>query len=264
MYREHTPLQSYWIAGRTVVVKRDDLYAKAPAPPLAKLRGMRSILANAAACGVSIVGCFEARVSSIGHALAAAVQDFPGIHAIVVHSDSGVKRPSLCAAAALGAELVQIPPNYLNVCHAKARDLLAARGGYLLPFGLECREAVDAVAAEARTLPCDIVAHGTIVVCCGSGVTLAGLARGIRVGPHRLVGVSCGRSAVRITACLRRLLGGIPRMIEVHPPPLRYDQQALVECPFPCHPHYDLKAWMHLLRNHERYQDPLVFWNVGA
>jgi len=133
----------------------------------------------------------------------------------------------------------------------------------MLPFGLECREAVAAVALEAARTPSDL-ARGTIVVCCGSGVTLAGLIKGLPVAPAKIVAVSSGRSLARIRACLLRYVEEVPPAVELLPAIMAYDAVPQLQCPFPSHPNYDLKAWWLLIREIGRLEDPVLFWNIGA
>ena len=133
----------------------------------------------------------------------------------------------------------------------------------MLPFGLECPEAVAAVAMEARRTPSD-VARGTVVLCCGSGVTLAGLIRGLPVAPAKIVAVSSGRSLARIRACLLRYVETVPSSVELLPAIMAYDAVPQLQCPFPSHPNYDLKAWWLLTKEIGRLEDPVLFWNIGA
>ena len=88
MYLEHTPIEIYEVAGRPVFVKREDLFARPPAPPVAKLRGLRAILLGLEAEGRTCVGCFEASHSRIGHGLAAACTDFAGLKCLVAYPAS--------------------------------------------------------------------------------------------------------------------------------------------------------------------------------
>ena len=52
LFREHTPIETHCIRGSVVFGKRDDLFGIDPAPPLAKLRGLRLVLNEAYAGGV--------------------------------------------------------------------------------------------------------------------------------------------------------------------------------------------------------------------
>src|SRR5258708_1566538 len=151
LFRKHTPVERHRLGRHAVYVKREDLYGRPPAPPLGKLRGLRIVLENAYRQGVRLAGCWDTRVS----------------------------RPGAGLAAALGGELVPVPAGRLNISHAAGRRAIEQRGGWMLPFGLECPEAVAAVAHEAATVPAAFYEGGTVIVCCGSGVTLAGLLRGL-------------------------------------------------------------------------------------
>lgn len=133
----------------------------------------------------------------------------------------------------------------------------------MLPFGLECREAVLAVAREAATVPVEL-ASGTIVLCCGSGVTLAGLLTGLAASPKKIIGLSSGRSLGKIRACVQRYVNEIPHQLELLPARMPYDSVSSTRCPFPAHPNYDLKAWQLLKECVSELAQPVLFWNIGA
>jgi threonine dehydratase len=265
MYREHTPVECHSVLQKNVNVKRDDLYSLPPAPALGKLRGMRSFLKTLLNGGTKIVGCFQTRVSNVGHALAAACLEFPGLHAVVVYPQlRKQERPeSVRRAERLGATVCAIRPNVLPICYQQSKRLLAEMGGVLLPFGMDCVDAVDAVVREATLLPASVYRAGTVIVPCGSGVTLGGVLRGIRYPVRRVVGVSCGRSVEKIRKCVEKYIS-IPPFVDLVAPSLPYYQSPRTCCPFPAHPHYDLKAWKYLAEHLDELQEPILFWNVGA
>jgi 1-aminocyclopropane-1-carboxylate deaminase/D-cysteine desulfhydrase-like pyridoxal-dependent ACC family enzyme len=134
----------------------------------------------------------------------------------------------------------------------------------MLPFGLECAEAVRAVAGEASSVPIEAVQGGTVVISAGSGVTLAGLLLGLRATPERLIAISSGRSISKISACVRRYVRQLPRFVDILEPRYPYDIALDYPCPFPSHPNYDRKAWKYLVENVSQLQEPILFWNVGA
>lgn len=265
LYCSETPIVVYPVAGRSVYVKREDLYGRPPAPPLGKLRGLHVVLQGLFVQGIRLIGCWDTRVSRLGEGLAAACLDFPGMRAIVSYpTRRGTDVPGPIATARnLGADLLPLRGNHVGICYAQARKQVEARGGWMLPFGLECREAVDAVALEASRTP-RWLASGTIVLCCGSGVTLAGLIRGLPVAPSRVFGMSSGRSLTKIRACLLRYLEGVPPSVELLPSAMAYDEVPDILCPFPSHPNYDLKAWHWLVKEVRQLRDPILFWNIGA
>lgn len=265
LYREDTPIEEYAVDGRTVFVKREDLYGCAPAPPLGKLRGLRVVLAEMVADGVTTVGCWDTRVSRLGEGLAAACTEFPMVRTIVSYPTrrgTGVP-PPIAAAERMGADVLPLRGNHVSICYAQARKHVEARGGRMLPFGLECAQGVAGVAHEAaRTSP--RLAGGTVVLSAGSGVTLAGLIKGLPVAPRRIIALSSGRSRRRILACVRRYVPEVPAWVELRPSVMPYDQVPDITAPFPAHPNYDLKAWGVVLEEIENLERPVLFWNIGA
>jgi 1-aminocyclopropane-1-carboxylate deaminase/D-cysteine desulfhydrase-like pyridoxal-dependent ACC family enzyme len=266
LFRQHTPIESYRVRGSEVFVKRDDLFARKPAPPLAKLRGLRLILGNAYKGGTRLVGCWDTRISKLGEGLAACCTQFPDLECIVSYprKKNAAEPESIKAAAKLGATVYPVPGGRLTISFAKARTYVREQGGMMLPFGLECPETVDGVRREAVTIPRELLNNGTLVVCCGSGVTLAGLILGLPTLPRRIVGVSSGRSVRSIMACLNRYVAEIPPCLELREAQMPYSDALSFDCPFPSHPNYDLKAWKFLIDDIRNLGEPILFWNIGA
>jgi 1-aminocyclopropane-1-carboxylate deaminase/D-cysteine desulfhydrase-like pyridoxal-dependent ACC family enzyme len=261
-----TPILEYSVSDRIIFVKREDLFGIHPAPPLGKLRGLEVLLSEYHAEGVTIVGCWDTRVSKLGQGLAALVRNFPGMRAIVSYPTRyGFAVPeAVDIAASLGAEILPVRGNHVSICYSQVRKRVTARGGKMLPFGLECEQAVHAIADEAATLPAKFVASATFILSCGSGVTVAGLVKGLRATPRRIVGISSGRSLGKIRACICRYVGMFPKFVELRPAAFPYYVALEYPCPFPSHPNYDLKAWKFAIDNLPTLHDPVVFWNIGA
>jgi hypothetical protein len=266
IFRDDTPIERYRLDRRWVHVKRDDLYAAPPAPPLAKLRGAMNLLTRLHSEGVRVVGCWDTRISALGQGIAACCATFPAMKAIVAYPKSkGSDTPEPVAKAReLGCEVLPVVAGRITISFAAARREVEGRGGVMLPFGLECAESVASVAQAAGTVPPDHTKGGTVVVSTGSGVTLAGLVRGLRGRPSRFIGVSSGRSADSIQRCLTRYGIKESRAIRIVPAREAYYVPVDYECPFPSHPHYDRKAWRFLAENAHSLKPPLFFWNVGA
>ncbi len=266
LLQDKTPVEVHTVFGRRVFVKRDDLFGNDPAPPLGKLRGLSIILRELHEQGVRLVGCWETRVSKLGQGLAALATVYPDMRTIVSYpTRNGVPlSDSIRKAQDLGAELLPLRGNHVSICYSQAKNYVTHRGGVMLPFGMECVEAVNAVAAEAKSIPIDIVHGGTVVVCCGSGVTLSGLLLGLQAKPRRVVGISSGRSVRKILKCLSTYVPNLPEYLAVHPAQVPYEHAIDCPCPFPSHPNYDLKAWKYLSENIRSLSDPVLFWNIGA
>ncbi len=261
-----TPIETYLLGNTKVYVKRDDLFASPPAPPMAKMRGIQHLLSRLSLGGVCLVGAFEASVSSVGHAVAAATSGMNGIRCVIgyIATDKRPVSESARVAKSLGAELFPLRPNVMNVCYGQLKRVVEGRGGHMIPFGFEFPEAIDSVADEAATVPPECSRCGTVVVCCGSGVTLAGIFKGLSGRPTNFIGVSSGRSIAKIAGCLGRQ--GITRneTIRLITPVMPYREPCRVACPFPSDAFYDRKAWAYLIDNVSQLRSPILFWNVGG
>lgn len=266
IFARSTPLERYRVGDREVWVKRDDLFAKWPAPPLGKLRGARALLGRLYRHRTRLVGCWDTRISALGQGIAACATELPGLQVIVAYpasQGSAVPLP-LQIASQLGAEVLPVRAGRISISFAAARKVVQERGGFMLPFGLECFESVAAIQQEAAALPEEAVHDGTVIVSCGSGVTLAGLVRGLHRRAARYIGVSSGRSVEAIQRCLSKYVDDGLDRVKLIQTKYSYDTPLNISCPFPSHPNYDQKAWDYLLRHFRSLRKPILFWNVGA
>lgn len=92
------------------------------------------------------------------------------------HVPSGALTEELELAAATGCEIVQHEPGYNNVIMARAREDAEDLKFRLIPFGMECAEAVELTSAQVRDIPPEVK---RIVVPVGSGISLAGILQGL-------------------------------------------------------------------------------------
>jgi 1-aminocyclopropane-1-carboxylate deaminase/D-cysteine desulfhydrase-like pyridoxal-dependent ACC family enzyme len=203
----------------------------------------------------------------LGVGVAVCCREFPDLRSIVSFpmgkADSSPP-PAAKRARVLGAELLAVPAARINICLAAARRHVEERGGRMLPFGLDCPEAVAAVAQEAARTDPACYRGGTVVLSCGSGVTLAGLLNGLAAKPNQIIGVSSGRSCENILRCVLRYSRDIPDFVNLRQPAVPYSAALSYPCPFPCNAYYDLKAWKFLAENIRRLPSPILFWNIGA
>lgn len=155
--------------------------------------------------------------------------------------------PRAVAAKALGAKILQVTPGYLGVVKARARDYSAARGVRLAPFGIDLPEAIDAIAAAARSTGLD---PAQVWCAAGSGVLARGLAK---------AWPSARRVVVQVGRALEpRDVAGAE--IRIYPRP--FAAEGAARAPFPSDPHYDAKAWELCAAESAAGAGPVVFWNV--
>lgn len=108
------------------------------------------------------------------------------------------KKPSTAydSATQLGATVHRHHPGYPAVLAARAREHAAALGGVLVPWNMECAEAVSLTGAQVANLPDEAE---RLVVAVGSGMTLAGILCGLAQRQWQLpiLGVIVGGNPIR-------------------------------------------------------------------
>jgi len=275
LFREKTPIERHVIQCPTtkeyheVFVKREDLFGIPPAPPLAKLRGARAILLNLYLSGIETVGCWDTRVSRLGHGIAAIAQRL-GMRCICAYPKLKNQKEhpeAMIEAEKLGAEIYPTKAGRINITMAEARRYIQSQGGYFLPFGLQCDEAVLGVQEEAkRTYHEEEIVRKcrSLLLSTGSGVTLAGIIRGFESLPESIISISAGKSIKSILRYLRKYLIRIPDELILRSPLCKYDIKEERSAPFPCHPNYDRKVWHWMIENIENLPKPILFWNIGG
>lgn len=175
---------------------------------------------------------------------------------------AGELTPELESAERCGAELVPVRPGHNSVIVARARNLAADRGWREVPFGMECREAITATAAQVESLRPVMEGVRRVVVPVGSGMTLAGVCEGL--------GLLAKRHGILIPHVVGVVVGALPeRRLDRWCPGWRLAGVELIEAGVDYHtrvdrswagveldPVYEAKAVPHL-----RPDD--VFWIVG-
>lgn len=265
-----TPIERHICAGRAVWVKRDDLYAAPPAPPLAKIRGVRAHLEAhlAEAQAAAFVGVFDTRVSKAGWGVAWICREMGlpcRVYYPALKEHHGEPQTFQRNAALLGAELYPMKGGRTAVLYSQARAATGAANGLMLPLGLVVPEAVAAAEGEclAALRACSV---GTIVVSVGTGTILSGILLGAEGWDVDVWGVTAGMDPARIARRVEVNVCGRPRAkYRLHRAGEYYvPAEPSGEDPFPMHPYYDLKAWRWLEQNIGRLRGPVLFWNIGS
>lgn len=149
-------------------LKRDDLF-KVAGVPGGKVRTCWRLAQGAR--GLVTAGSRSSPqiniVAHIGRSLGVPVR---------AHAPTGELSPELIDAQRQGAEIIQHSPGYNSVIVARARADAKARGWREIPFGMECREAVEETASQIADIPDGVK---RIVVPVGSGMSLAGILAGL-------------------------------------------------------------------------------------
>lgn len=156
----------------TLWAKRDDLFELSPGGPRgAKVRSALRLAEARRAWGL-VTAC--SRDAQLG-ARVAAVARHLGIPC-QVHTAAGATTPPIRACFALGASVIQHSPGYMTVLQKRGRESAEERGWEFVRLGVESPEAVEGTALQVANLPQEVE---RLVLCVGSGVTLAGVLKGL-------------------------------------------------------------------------------------
>lgn len=266
LLNSNTPIESFILGNKTVFVKREDLFGIFPAPSLGKLRGLKLILEKIKKSDIQLVGCWDTRVSKLGQGVAVLCHEMGILNPIISYPmKKGESIPeSIYIAKSYGAEIYPIRGNHVSICYSQVKKYVENRKGIMLPFGLECIESIEAISVEAKKIPQECIEGGTLIISCGSGVTLAGILNGLKYKPSQVIGISSGRSISKIKNCINKYVIDFPDFVDILQPIYPYYEKIELESPFPSDPNYDLKAWKYLIDNLAVLKEPILFWNIGA
>jgi hypothetical protein len=148
-------------------------------------------------------------------------------------------------AERLGAKIVEVPYGYLRTVQKHAEEYSKQTGALLAPFGFNMPEAVDAIAAAARSIG---IQPDEIWCAAGSGVLARGLADAWPNARRHVVQVGRPLSPNDVAGAT------------IHEYPKEFGWATKNAPPFLSDPHYDAKAWEYCLKH--KGPGVVLFWNV--
>jgi len=261
-----TPVETYHIQGRRIYVKRDDVFGSHPLPPLGKIRGLDGIIKNLYRKGIRTIGYWDTAISQIGQAIAVTAMKYPGLEVILSYpaNESSSLPESLKIAVAYNAKLYPIPELSIQQSLDTIHTYVKKKNGVVLSLGLDCIESIESISLESTTIRQEWIDSGTLITSCGSGMTFAGIIKGLSFQPKMAIGMSVAKTKNEIVTKLKQHLNLLPDGLTIVESRIPYSCPIDFECPFPCNPYYDLKAWKYLNENISCFPDPVLFWNIGA
>lgn len=267
MIKDNTPIERYFLDKGEVFVKREDLCVSPPAPALAKLRGVNKRLISLKEQGINLVGVLDTRISKSAWGVASLAREM-GIKVVAYypHLKSYTEMPiNQKKAQEMGAEVHPLRGGRTAVLYSWAKKDIEKRGGYMMPMGLVVKESIDAVCEEARRTPAQYLG-GSIVICVGSGMMIAGVSLALADKVKAIYGISAGMSTSRQREKIKKTGGfSLPMNVElILPDGVDYYSFEGTETPFPCSPYYDKKTWVWLLEHWDQLPKPILFWNIGV
>lgn len=246
-------------------------------PPFSKMRGVELAINELKSKGVTVIGYVETSVSMAGWGVAEYCK-MAGLKAVIFDPQyvtatnhyHSIHREKWRNA---GARIEPIPAGMAKVnwyvCRKKMAEMFPGEKWMLLPLGVPFQHTIDQTAIEISIhTP---VPYRTLVTCVGSGTICAGLLKGVPSDTH-VIGVMSRTGNVEkkrkvvMDKCgvLNGGLFGVLPSFTLVDPGWEYTEESEVECPFPCHPCYDLKAWEWLMGHRAELKRPVLFWNIGA
>lgn len=278
---QNTPIKKYKIGKQEIFVKREDLACLPPGPPFAKVRGLYPVLQKLKANGIKTFGYMDTSISMAGWGLSYFCKEM-GLKSVIFYPDyKDGKRHNqnfqLKMWKKFGAEIIPLEkPNRLMINWYRARKILKDKypDSEMLPQGLPFKETVKNVSDELKEDRAIFRDIKTIVLCIGSGTMLAGILKGLYFidSSINVYGVIVApKSTNKMKDKIYKMAGvsdsgffAYKGNVNVVDARFEYTDKESFECPFPCNPYYDRKAWKWLIENIDSLAKPLMFWNIGA
>jgi 1-aminocyclopropane-1-carboxylate deaminase/D-cysteine desulfhydrase-like pyridoxal-dependent ACC family enzyme len=288
----NTKVQKYEYDKIPYFVKREDLACPPPGPPFAKIRGLLPYLEKLKAQGIKTVGYMDTAISMAGWGISYFAQQL-GIKAVIFYPlyKYGYQYNQVDYIPhwkQFDAEIIPLKrptQRQINIHRAKKQFYTLYPNGVWLPNGLNLPETIIAVEQEAyKTIK--KIKPASIVCCVGSGIMFAGILKGLNrakfkakqlngVTVHRGIDIPAKRTEILNFAglydfsyrgffSLQPKVSEITNSLEIISTEYMYQEPAQIDCPFPCNPYYDLKAYEWMIQNIQSLPQPILFWNIGA
>jgi hypothetical protein len=170
-----------------------------------------------------------------------------GKRATIFVAQRAQPHPRTLMAKRLGAKIVQVSPGYLSAVQARAREYSREVGARLAPFGVDTPEAIESIAAAARSIS---VQPDEVWCASGSGVLARGLARAWPKAKRHVVQVGRTLSPPEVGDAA------------IHVCTSPFGRESKNRPPFPSDRHYDAKAWEYCVGR--KGPGWVLFWNVAG
>lgn len=267
MYQEF--IERYNIKGHSIQVIRGDKMYNPPLPHHMKMTALEKVIIDARAAGRHTIGCLCTSHGTWPFGLPHLAERH-GMNSIVCFPATKMEKVPIPLRGnnSFGYKMIHevklLKPNMVNVNQSQAKKYITEENdGVYIPFGCNTPKAVETLSYQLK-LPVDNV--GTLIVPSGSGVTLAAAIMAIhryKTNVKQIVAVAA--HAPRINDIAKTIMEHVQfpkqlRFIDLY----KYDEIPPIECPWPAHPYYELKAYEWLTMSVNRLPSPIFFLNIGA
>ncbi|MCK9281512.1 MAG: PLP-dependent lyase/thiolase [Melioribacteraceae bacterium] len=274
--RNNTPIVPYKIKGRTVYVKREDLCIDRIS--FSKARGIYSHLKKRKE---SVIGVLDTFHSKAGWAVSVIGRDL-GKHVVVFYPKykGEIKLRPLqrkCQEEKAGVVPLQAGRSAILYHQAKKELKEMHEDSYMMPNALQIPESIEENCGEAfYYTPIKFQKDTIVIISISSGTITAGVMKGFNLtnsNNYFIIHMGYSRSYETVYNKLNKILqpniahpGNTRIEMEIIDEGYQYKDFVKIDCPFPCNPYYDLKAWKWLTENIEKLpkNKNILFWNIGA
>lgn len=267
MYQEF--IERYNIKGHSIQVIRGDKMYNSPLPHHLKMGALEKIVIDARASGRHTIGAFCTKHGIWPFGLPHLAERH-GLNSIVCFPAKKMDkvpvplRGNNSFGYQMKHEIKLLKPNMVNVNQSQAkRYIMEENDGFYVPFGCDLPNAVETLSYQLK-FPVDKI--GTLIVPTGSGVTLAGVLMALKRYNTKVERVEAVMAHYpRTDDVIKTIWKYTPVIDAVHfTHNYKYDEIPEIECPWPAHPYYELKAYEWLTMSVNRLPSPIFFLNIGA
>ena len=265
----NTPVETYYLKGKSVDVKRDDLMnGDLDLPPWAKIDGVRQLLMSEAINKNKPVVHLAVRGSYTGWVLGHYGKEY-GYDIRIAYGDSkNYPREMLDKVESYGAKLVPLRPNMMKILYNSMGSLAREKSWQKLPYAFDYPIYHDYWYDKVKKFT-ETNDYDNLVILGGSGVTAIGMIRAFLDNKNfimkKKVYVICSSTVPTVKAKLKENEVYYPSNIIVKDTPYDfYDEMEDYKVPFPCNVNWDKKAWWWLEQNINKIDGSILFWNIGA
>lgn len=270
LIRNNTPFEKYG----NIIVKREDLCSPFPGPSFSKVRGVKEKLDKLKIEFIDIktIGVVDTFHSKAGWGVAWLCKH-KGFKCIVFYpkykKEKEVRLFQKICRDDFDAEIVPIKATKSAVLYYMAKKIMKEKYGYsfyMMPNGLRLDETISATAKEVENFTLTKYLSYDWIISISSGTIAKGVIKGLYNLNFRgkiFLHMGYSRSIENMKKYISNN-GDINLKIEIIDEKYEYKDFVKYDCPFPCNPYYDLKAWKWLQENKKNLRLPMVFWNIGA
>jgi hypothetical protein len=258
---KHTPIEIHYRQGRAIHVKREDLCCEGVA--FSKMRGVEAHIRKRPEHNIAVLDTYH---SKAGWGVSQVCRDL-GKKCYLFYpeykGEEGLRENQL-EALKNGAVLCPLPATRSFILYNQVRGAVAALPDiYLMPNALKLEETVEETRQEVQqTIDFKV---DNVIVSVSSGTLASGVISGfdfLHQQPKYWLHLGYSRERSAVEKYLTSRLNYTPDF-ELIDEKYAYKDGLKFDCPFPCNPYYDLKAWAWLCYHTDLMNGTILFWNIG-